>query len=112
GLLPLVLSLALRGRPRSLLAVAACGIAAAEMGRRKEMGRTVFPPTSALWAPAWLAERAVTSWIALGTRLFLGGVRYRSGRLKYAATPRHLLDRNVREARKRPEGASAGNQGR
>lgn len=110
GLLPLVLSLALRGRPRSLLAVAACGIAAAEMGRRKEMGRTVFPPTSALWAPAWLAERAVTSWIALGSRLLLGGVRYRSGRLKYAATPRHLLDRKVREARKRHEAASTGNQ--
>lgn len=80
-----------RQGPVWLLAAAACAMAAAEMGRRKGMGRTVFPPTSALWTPAWLAERAVTSWMALGTRLFLGGVRYRDGRLKNAATPLRVL---------------------
>ncbi len=80
-------------------AVGAAG--AAEIGRRKGKGRTVFPPSSALWAPAWLAERAVTSWAALGTRLLFGGVRYRVTRLKNAATPRRVLER---DARRRAEG--------
>lgn len=78
-----------------LLAAAAMAMAAAEMGRRKGKGRTVFPSSSALWAPAWLAERAVTSWAALGTRLFFGGVRYRTTRLKYAATPPKVLQEKV-----------------
>lgn len=79
-----------------LLAAMATAVAAAETGRRRGNGRIVFPPSSALWAPAWLAERAVTSWIALGTRGFLGGVRYRATRLKYAATPRRILEEWVR----------------
>jgi hypothetical protein len=79
-----------------LLAAAALSVAAAEMGRRKEKGRAVFPPSSALWAPAWLAERAITSWMALATRIFFGGVRYRKTRLKYAATPPNVLQERVR----------------
>jgi hypothetical protein len=91
ALLPAGIALARKG-PGWLVAAAACAVAAAEIGRRKGMGRTVFPPSSALWTPAWLAERAVTSWMALGTRLFLGGVRYRATRLKNAATPRRILE--------------------
>lgn len=72
-------------------------IGAAELGRRRDRGRTVFPPDSALWAPAWVAERAVTSWLALGTRLLLGGVRYRDGRLGRAATPPALLAERLRQ---------------
>lgn len=90
ALLPAGIAVA-RAGPGWLLAAAACSIAAAEIGRRKGKGRTVFPPSSALWTPAWLAERAVTSWMALGTRLFLGGVRYRDRRLRNAATPLHIL---------------------
>jgi len=97
ALLPLALSLVLAGKGASLLVGVACSIAAAEIGRRKGKGRTAFPPSSALWAPPWLAERAITSWIALGTRLLFGGVRYRSGRLKYAATPRHLLESRLKK---------------
>lgn len=77
--------------PGWLLAAAAATMAAAEIGRRKGKGRAVFPPSSALWTPAWLAERGVTSWMAVGTRLFLGGVRYRNTRLKNAATPLRIL---------------------
>lgn len=91
--------LLLRRNPGWLLVAAACGIAAAERGRRKGEGRTVFPSSSALWAPAWLAERAVTSWMALGTRLFLGGVRYRTTRLRDAVTPPRILEQSVRNAR-------------
>ncbi len=85
-----------RRDPRLLLATAAAAVAAAELGRRKGRGETVFPPSSALWAPAWLAERAATSWLALGTRLLFGGVRYRTTRLKNAATPPKILEQNLR----------------
>jgi hypothetical protein len=94
ALLPAGIALARKG-PGWLLAAAACTIAAAELGRRKGGGRTVFPPSSSLWTPAWLAERAVTSWMALGTRLLFGGVRYRDMRLKYAATPSRTLEETM-----------------
>jgi hypothetical protein len=97
ALLPAAMLVGRRG-PGWLLAAVACGIAAAEAGRRKGRGRTVFPSSSALWAPAWLAERAVTSWMALGTRLLFGGVRYRTTRLKNAATPPGILEEKVRSA--------------
>jgi hypothetical protein len=95
ALLPAIVLLGWQG-PGWPLAAAACGVAAAEIGRRRGMGRTVFPRFSALWAPAWFAERAVTSWMALGTRVFFGGVRYRTGRLKQAATPRRMLEDSLR----------------
>lgn len=76
-----------RRDPRLLIAAAAAGVAAAEIGRRKERGATVFPASSALWAPIWLAERGMTSWAAVATRFLFGGVRYRDTRLKHAATP-------------------------
>lgn len=79
-------------------------VAAAEGGRRRAEGREVFPASSALWAPAWLAERAITSWLALANRILFGGVRYRSGRLKLAATPRRVLERRLGERGAQPEG--------
>lgn len=101
ALLPAGLLLAGYFGPAALLALAACGMAGAEVGRRRGQGRSAFPASSALWAPAWLAERALTSWMAFGTRLFFGGVRYRTTRLAHAATPRRLLALKVREARAR-----------
>jgi len=93
SLLPLSIWLT-RGRgPFAMVALAALGVAAAEAGRRKAGGRMAFPATSALWAPAWLAERALTSWVALSTRLVFGGVKYRDKRLKRAATPIQELRR-------------------
>jgi hypothetical protein len=53
----------------------------------------VFEPTAALWAPLWVAERAVTVWLALGQRLFGGGVRYGEGRLRDAASTQGGLRR-------------------
>ncbi|MDB4950296.1 MAG: hypothetical protein JWM27_2945, partial [Gemmatimonadetes bacterium] len=79
--------------------VCAAGVAlAAEAGRRKRGGRRVFPATSSLLAPVWLAERGVCAWLALGSRVRLGGVRYRGGILRAAATP-------LRELRRRYAGA-------
>lgn len=66
-------------------------IIAAGMGRRKGGGDSVFPKTSALWAIPWVTERSVTAWIALDSRLFLGGVRYRKSRMKRAATPMRVI---------------------
>ncbi len=92
AILPAAILIA-RRNPALLFAAAAGVVAAAEVGRRKGSGDSVFPSTSALWAPAWLAERAVTSWLALGTKLVFGGGRYRSTRLKLAATPLKALER-------------------
>jgi hypothetical protein len=90
------------------LGIAALGIATlAEMGRWRAGGRRVFPASSSLLAPAWLAERAVCSWLALGARVFLGGVPYRGTVLRHAATPmrvlraRHQQQATARESRSR-----------
>ncbi|MBN0039671.1 glycosyltransferase [Cellulosimicrobium cellulans] len=56
----------------------------AEVGRRAAGGAAAWPPTAALWAPAWLLERAVCAWVALGWRL-RGGVPYRGTRIRRAA---------------------------
>jgi len=76
-------------------AVFGSAVVAAELGRRRGGGARVFPPSSALWAPLWLAERAFTSWVALAVGLILGGVRYRTRRIKRAATPMRELRERV-----------------
>ncbi|MCC9145281.1 MULTISPECIES: glycosyltransferase [unclassified Arthrobacter] len=71
-------------RPRRLIALAAAAMGTAEYGRRRDGGRQVFGPTSALWAPLWLVERALGVWVAVHWRL-RGGVPYSGTRLKIAA---------------------------
>lgn len=93
AVLPTVAALAARGRWRALGASVLGTVAVAEVGRRRAGGRRVFAPTAALWAPLWVAERTVTSWLALGTRLVRGGVRYGGNRLRDAATPLRVLRR-------------------
>src|SRR5690606_23374932 len=67
--------------------LAAAAVTVAEVGRRRDGGAAVFPATAALWAPLWLVERGLCSWLALVARL-RGGVRYGGSRLARAATPR------------------------
>lgn len=67
-----------------LVVVLASAALLAEAGRRTAGGAAVWPPTAALWAPAWLLERAVCAWVALGWRL-RGGVPYRWTRIRCAA---------------------------
>ena len=93
AILPLAGVLAMHGWWKTLGAGVLATMAAAEAGRQRSEGRRVFAPTAALWTPLWVAERAVTAWLALGTRLALGGVAYRGGRLREAATPLHVLRR-------------------
>lgn len=83
---------ALRRRPGILCLLFGASIVAAEIGRRRDHGRHVFSPSAALWAPLWVAERAVTSWIAVALRVG-GGVPYAGRRMKRAATPLRRLRR-------------------
>jgi hypothetical protein len=90
SLAPAVCWLLATRRARWLGAGAAGSVALAELGRRRAHGRDRFPLSGSLLAPAWLAERAVCSWVALGAKL-RGGVRYGERRLPLAAnSPRRL----------------------
>ncbi|HMO10378.1 MAG TPA: glycosyltransferase family 2 protein, partial [Actinotalea sp.] len=87
ALLPAV-ALAAQARRGPLVAVAGpliC-VVVAEVGRRRDAGAAVFPPSASWWAPLWVAERAVCAWVALGLRLG-GGVRYAGTTLRRAAAP-------------------------
>ena len=96
AVLPTVLVAARRGHLTATAAgIAVTAVALAEIGRRRACGRDVYPATAALWAPAWLAERAVCSWIALGRRL-TGGMPYAGGRLRTAASSPAKLSRRAR----------------
>jgi len=79
----------------AIAAFAAGAIALAEIGRARGGARRVFPPETALLAPVWVLERAVTSWCALGLRLVRGGVRYSHGTLRVAANPERVLRRRL-----------------
>lgn len=97
--LPLTLTLLLTRRWAVVAAVAVAGIGLAETGRRRAGGRAVFPATASLLAPAWILERGVCSWLALGAKLYLGGIPYRGTVLRRAATPLRVLRRRHGTAR-------------
>ena len=75
-----------RGRVAAYVMLSVISIAAAESGRRRGGGRRRFPFSATLFAPLWVAERAVCMWLALGLRIG-GGVPYNGGRIVRAATP-------------------------
>jgi hypothetical protein len=83
-----------RSARRQLAGALALAVGVAEVGRRRSGGRSVFPASSALWAPAWIAERAVCIWVALGYRL-TGGVPYAGRRLATAAHSVRWLRRHL-----------------
>jgi hypothetical protein len=105
ALLPIGLTLAVTGRLGVLAAGTAIAVVLAEAGRWRGGGRRVFPARASLLAPLWLAERAVTSWLAVAARVFLGGVPYRGRILRHAATPLRVL--RTRYAALRESGALA-----
>jgi glycosyl transferase family 2 len=78
-------------RSRSFAPAAALAVmTVAEVGRRRAGGRRVFSWLATVSAPLWVAERAVCSWLALGSFL-LGGVRYAGRRVRTAAHRRSSL---------------------
>ena len=98
AVLPVSVALAARGRWKALAAGVGAISLLAELGRRRAGGREFFPVTASLLAPAWVAERAVCAWLALGSRVFRGGIPYGGSVLKLAAN-------SERELRRRHAGA-------
>ena len=91
AVLPIIGVLAVRRRWGALAAGALAITGLAELGRRRAGGARFFPAAGSLLAPLWVAERSITSWLALGSKLLLGGVRYRGAILPRAATPAREL---------------------
>jgi hypothetical protein len=91
AILPAMLALAGTGEWMALLGGGAAVIGLAELGRRRGGGARVFPASASLLAPAWLMERAICAWLAVGARVAFGGVPYRGVVLRHAATPMPVL---------------------
>jgi hypothetical protein len=70
-------------------------IALAELGRRRDGGRTMFPWRASLAAPLWVLERACCVWVAVWLRVVKGGVLYRGARLRKAASSPWRLHRRA-----------------
>lgn len=106
AVLPAAAALIMRGQWFMVALIGAAVVALAELGRRRAGGTRVFPISASFFAPVWLAERAVCAWLALLSRLFLGGIPYRGTVLKLAANPlrvlrarhRQVLDRDLSSA--------------
>jgi hypothetical protein len=92
AVVPLAAELLRRGQRRRLAKAALATVAIAEVGRRRAGGAERFPATASLLAPAWIGERSICSWLALGAKL-RGGVRYGTGRLRHSATSMRQLRR-------------------
>lgn len=93
ALLPVALAAIGLRRPRVLVGLAAGSVLAAWWGRERA-GRSGFPAGSVLLAPAWVAERAVCVWLAIGARV-RGGVQYRGRRVPRAASSVRRLRRRA-----------------
>lgn len=89
--LPVAGSLVVTGHVVMVAAAAIVAVLAAETGRRRAGGSRVFPAVASLAAPLWIAERAVCAWLAVVSRLALGGIPYRGRILDRAATPMRVL---------------------
>ncbi|GAB3069540.1 glycosyltransferase family 2 protein [Micromonospora schwarzwaldensis] len=81
-------------RPGLLLRAGLVTVAVAELGRRRAGGARVFPAHTTLAAPAWVLERGVCAWLAVGRRL-RGGVPYAGSRLRTAAHSTRALRRRL-----------------
>ncbi|HEX8919190.1 MAG TPA: glycosyltransferase family 2 protein [Chloroflexota bacterium] len=96
--LPALALLILARRWAAAVSMILSPVAIAELGRRRAGGRHVFPAVASPAAPVWVVERSACTWLALGARLFLGGVPYRRSVLRTAAS-------SDRELRRRHSGA-------
>lgn len=101
ALLPGAAAAAMQGSWALLAGAVAASIALAEWGRRRGGGAAVFPARASLLAPVWLFERGVCAWLAVASRLLLGGVRYRDTVLSRAATPARKLRLRYADVRAR-----------
>jgi hypothetical protein len=95
-LLPLVIALSIYSLwfIPLLLIVA---IATAELGRRKYGGQHVFPISCSFFAPAWLIERGICTWLALFNKLSKGGVAYNRAIIGKAANSLGAISKRLKE---------------
>jgi hypothetical protein len=87
AVIPTLVMLLAAGRRRAAAIALLVPVVVAEAGRVRCGGSRYFPRSGSLLAPAWVAERAICAWIALGRGLSGTGVRYGRGRVTVAATP-------------------------
>jgi len=106
SLLPGFVALLASGRRRTAAAAAAAPSAVAEAGRRRAGGARVYPFTSALLAPLWVAERAVTSWLAVRSKLRHGGIHYAGRIVTRGVNSRRTLRRRLAAVRLSPPGSA------
>jgi hypothetical protein len=83
-------------RIRWVAGAALASVLVAERGRRRGSGTQAFPARASLFAPFWVSERAVCSWLAVASRFVYGGIRYRAGVIATAATPTRRLESRFR----------------
>ena len=69
--------------------------------RHRAGGTAVFPASSSVLAPMWLLERAVCTWLALGSRVVLGGVPCAGTLLSKSANSRREIRRRLGDRRSR-----------
>jgi Glycosyltransferase like family 2 len=90
---PAVVALAAR-RPAALAGACVALVGLAEAGRRRAGTDRFVPADVPFWAPLWVLERGVCSWLALGS-FARGGVRYHGRRLRTAAHSTRALRRRL-----------------
>jgi hypothetical protein len=96
AVVPVVVALLARRKYAGIALGGAMTVVAAELGRRRAGGRTIFPPAASGFAPLWILERSVCSWFAV-TSWLRGGCPYAGGRLRVAATPNRVLRKRLRD---------------
>lgn len=89
--LPAVIIAFRLGGWKALAFAAVIIMALAEAGRRRGDANRVFPFAASLVSPAWVLERAICAWLAVGARITFGGIPYRGTILSRAATPMAVL---------------------
>ncbi|WP_196804445.1 glycosyltransferase [Cellulomonas sp. URHD0024] len=94
AVLPVLLWALRRRRAAPVLALLSAAVLVAWHGATRAGGRAHYRPVSVLWAPVWLLERGVCSWVALVLRL-RGGVPYRGRRIVRAASRESALRRRA-----------------
>ena len=91
AILPVLAGLILTRHWAVIALLGTFSVGLAEAGRRRDGGAHFFPLSTSFFAPLWLLERAICSWIALFSRIFIGGVRYRGRTLRLAANSMRKL---------------------
>jgi hypothetical protein len=93
AVVPALTTAMMRKHPSWLLGSATSATLLAELGRRRGGGSHVFPASSSLLAPIWIAERGVCAWLAVLQRLRFGGIRYGESVIPIAAHSKRYLRR-------------------